>query len=108
VQYQPRAKKVLAAPQNVPVVHSSAYLLRSSKPKGNDRVTPTSRDAIVDPVEQNAVEWALRRADAYFDRVEADTDKASPARALVRNPATQVTLKTMQVGLLHLIVGLRN
>lgn len=100
VQYQPKARKAAAVPQNVPVVHSSAYLLRRSKLKDTPRpAVQSSGDESVDHVEQNAVEWALRQADAYFDRVEADTDKLSPARVLVKNPATQATMKTMQVGL---------
>lgn len=99
VQYQPKARRVSPVPQNVPVVHSSAYLLRRSKPKEGDRPAVQSpRDNAVDPVEQNAVEWALGQADAYFDRVEADTDTKSAARVLVKNPAAQLTMKTMQVG----------
>lgn len=103
MQYEPKARKVLAMPQNVPVVHSSAYLLRRSKPKDIERPVQSSRDNAVDPVEQNAVEWALRQADEYFDRVEADTDTKSPVRVLVRNPATQVTMRTMQVRRLALM-----
>lgn len=99
MQYQPKVRKVSAVPQKVPVVHSSAYLLRRSKPKDGDiPAVQSSRDDTVDPIEQNAVEWALRQADAYFDRVEGDQDTKSTARVLVKNPATQVTMKTMQVG----------
>ena len=99
VQYQPKVRKVSAVPQKVPVVHSSAYLFRRKKPKDGERpAVLSSRDDSVDPVEQNAVEWALRQADAYFDTVEGDKDKKSPARVLVKNPATQLTMKTMQVG----------
>lgn len=98
VQYQPKARKVSALPQNVPVVHSSAYLLRRSEPKDGGRPATSSREQPTSAAEQNAVEWALRQADAYFDRVEADSEKQSAARSLVKNPATQATMKTMQVG----------
>lgn len=39
----------------------------------------------------------MRRADAYFDKVEADASEHSAARMIVQNPATRATMKTMQV-----------
>jgi hypothetical protein len=98
VQYQPKARKVAPAPQEVPVVHSSAYLLRRNKPEKSEKpVLASTSGATPDDEQQNAMEWALRQADAYFDRVEADQESHSTARVLVKNPATQVTMKTMQV-----------
>lgn len=99
VQYQPRARKVAPAPSEVPVVHSSSYLLKEKEKtfKASRRQPANTAQLNNDlDVTTNAVEWALRRADAYFDKVEADSSEHSAARMIVKNPATRATMKTMQ------------
>lgn len=98
VQYQPRARKVAPAPSEVPIVHSSSYLLQEQEGTfQSSRKHPTARrDQDLDDT-ANAMEWALRRADAYFDKVEAESSEHSTVRVLVQNPATRATMKTMQV-----------
>lgn len=79
-------------------MHSSAYLLRRNKPSKDEKpVLGTSSGETSDGDQKNAMEWALRQADAYFDRVEADQESYSTTRMLVKNPATQATMRTMQV-----------
>lgn len=99
VQYQPRARKVAPAPSEVPVVHSSSYLLKEKEDtfKTSRRPADTSQTEGDLDSTSNAVDWALRRADAYLDKVEADSSEHSAARILVQNPATRATMKTMQV-----------
>lgn len=97
--YKPKAREVQPAPEEVPVVHSSAYLLKEQQAPA---ATPSAakkraqKRSAEDDVSGNAFEWALRRADAYFDKVESEGDANRSARSLVSNPATQATMKTMQ------------
>eukprot|EP00892_Ulva_mutabilis_P011760 jgi/Ulvmu1/8957/UM005_0048.1 len=97
VRYQPRVRKVAPAPSEVPVVHSSSYLLQEQEValQSNRKAPVARRDQDLDAT-SNAMEWALRRADAYFDKVEAESAENSTVRTLVQNPATRATMKTMQ------------
>lgn len=102
VQYEPKARKVAPAPSEVPVVHSSSYLLKEKEETFKAGRRKPDDDAPAEPnsdihTTSNAVDWALRRADAYFDEVEANSSEHSAARMLVKNPATRATMKTMQV-----------
>lgn len=99
VQYQPRAREVAPAPSEVPVVHSSSYLLKEKEDTFKTSRRPENTSQTESDLEStsNAVDWALRRADAYLDKVEAESTEHSAARLLVQNPATRATMKTMQV-----------
>jgi hypothetical protein len=86
----------------VPVIHSSAFLREQAGSAKGSYLTvgaaATKKKLSADEdLSTNAMEWALRQADAYFDKVETESDANRSARALVRNPATQATMKTMQV-----------
>jgi hypothetical protein len=101
VTYKPKAREVKPGPAEVPVIHSSAYLHRqagSAKSAYIQRGQTALKKKLTadEDMSKNAVEWALRRADAYFDKVEMESDANRSARALVKNPATQATMKTMQ------------
>ena len=92
-------------PEEVPIKHSSSYILqersggaasRSGARSGGE--TLATRDALsTEAVDSgNALQWALHRADAYFDKVESDSATNSTARTLVSHPATQGAMRTMQ------------
>ena len=97
--YKPKTREVQPAPEEVPVVHSSAYLLKEQQqhaPGHSLAAKRAKKRSAEEDVSGNAFEWALRRADAYFDTVETQGDAQRSARSLVSNPATQATMKTMQ------------
>ena len=109
VTYKPKAREVAPGPPDVPVVHSSSYILKDRQPSNGQsaygepstagRSVAGSTDS--EDLSGNAFEWALKQADAYFDRVESEADSNRQAQLIVKNPATQATMKTMQVRSCH-------
>ena len=89
----------------MPIKHSSSYILyersggaaSSSRASSSSRA-PATRDSHEDEelMSSNALQWALHRADTYFDKVESDSATNRTARTLVSHPATQATMRTMQ------------
>jgi hypothetical protein len=107
VTYEPKERPVAPGPQEVPVIHSSSFILQKregitnaslpSKSSSSAEERSSNATADADDMSGNAFEWALRQADAYFDKVESESAANRHARLIVMNPATQATMRTMQV-----------
>jgi hypothetical protein len=103
VTYKPKQREVAPGPPDVPVKHSSSYILKdrqtSNSQAESSRATAKAKPRAGDSADLsgNAFEWALKQADAYFDKVETETATNRQAQLIVKNPGTQVTMKAMQV-----------
>ena len=117
VTYTPKEREVAPAPEEAPIIHSSSYILRerqgnstaapqrqspsqqhsSPASSGASRSSSASSASGEEVSSGNAIEWALRQADSYFDRVENDEAARKSAHNVVSNPVTQTTLRTLQV-----------
>lgn len=120
VAYKPKVRTVAPPPEETPIIHSSAYLCKGKSraldralqppsmagPEGSDSEARKSVALRVgdapseDSFSGNALEWALHKADQQLNEVEAGSSRSSQAAlAIVKGPAGQITLRTMQVRL---------
>lgn len=100
VTYKPRVRDAAPPPPDVPVMHSSTYLVgnqRAFSPSSEKDAVENHEDNTSKSFVGNAWEWALHKADEQLNRLESSPDGASKrALDVIKGPAGQVTLKTMQ------------
>jgi hypothetical protein len=108
VAYKPKERATAPGPEEVPIKHSSSFVqqersgaLAPASGRYQSQAQSLQRSGAGASQDEgltsgNALEWALKRADAYFDEVEGNSEVNRGTRALVTNPVTEGVLKAMQ------------